>query len=282
LIEGLWDITAIAVAKTFPTFQGTGMDDGALRKVTAAINSAKRKGEVPTFVPSWQAFMAACEERFDTYNNEHKHSSLGGKPPAEVYFANFDESWSCPLTEDETLNLYRPFVERMPRRGEVTWINNIYFNQKLVELPEKTKVRVAYDMHHADHVWISDLQGRFICVAVWDGNKVDGFQKSFVEKLKDQRIDGIEKLALEKAEAARAERYGIIDGEVLERIPAIPQEVIEPLVRVQPIPREADEPLKSPVIEGGFNRQEPEEKTMTRQETTEMIQKLLEAKNKGG
>jgi putative transposase len=282
LIEGLWDITAIAVAKTFTTFQGTGMDGDTLRKNTIAINKAKRKGAVPEFVPPWQEFMRACEERFDTYNREHKHSALGGKTPAEVYYAGFDENPPCKLTDDEALNLYRPWVERTPARGEVRWINNIYFHQKLAELPGKTKVRMAYDLHNPNHVWISDLQGRFICIAEWDGNKVDGFAKSYVEKLADDRLNGIEKREMDKIELARQERYGPIDGEVLQRIPAIPQEVLEPLIRVQPIPKEAEEPLKSPVIVGGFNRQEPETKMMTRLETLEMIQKMKEAKNPGG
>jgi len=282
LIEGLWDITAIAVAKTFPTFQGTGMDGGTLRKNTNAINSAKRKGTVPEFVPPWKEFMRACEERFNAYNNEHKHSALGGKTPAEVYYAGFAETPPCKLTDDEALNLYRPWVQRTPFRGEVRWINNIYFHQKLEELPAKTKVRMAYDLNNADHVWISDLQGRFICIAEWNGNQVDGFQKTYVEKLADDRFNGIEKREMDKIELARQERYGPIDGEVLQRIPAIPQEVIEPLMRAPVVVKEQEEPLKRLVVEGGFNRQEPETKMMTRLETLQMIQKMNEAKNQGG
>jgi putative transposase len=278
LIEGLWDITAIAAAKTFATFQGTGMDGDTLRKRTNLINSAKRKGEVPAFVPKWKEFMTCCEEYFDTYNHEHKHSKLGGKTPAEVYFSNFDPTWSCPLTEDEALNLYRPFVERETRRGEVLWINNIYFNQKLVELPRKTKVRVAYDMHHADHVWISDLQGRFICIAIWNGNQVDGFAKSKREKIKDARIDGMVKRGQDQIDKAYAEQGYIIDGELLERVFVEPVEREAPLIQLFEEAKEQDEPLKQIVIDGGFNRQQPEEKTMTWQEQAEWF----ESKNNGG
>jgi len=129
LIEGLWDITTIAVAKTLPTFQGTGMDGDTLRKNTQAINKAKRKGEVPEFVTPWPVFIEKCEARFEWYNTQHQHSELGGKTPAEVYHANFDERWACRLTEDETVNLYRPWRIRTPIRGEVRWNNNIYFHQ---------------------------------------------------------------------------------------------------------------------------------------------------------
>ena len=276
LIEGLWDITAIAVAKTFPTFQGTGMDGDTLRKRTNMINSAKLKGEVPEFVPSWQVFMAACEERFDTYNHEHKHSSLGGKTPAEVYFANFDPTWSCPLTEDEALNLFRPFEIRKPTRGEVRWINNLYYHPKLAELPENSKVRVAYDLHHADHVWISDLEGVFICIAVWNGNKVDGFAKSLKDKLKDERVEGMAKRGQDKIDAAYAELGYDLEGEVLTPVPVIFREKEEELVEVPVIFREKEEALKAPVLVGKFNKQEDEEGSY--EDTVLMLQKMKEGK----
>jgi len=289
LIEGLWDITAIAVAKTFPTFQGTGMDSGALRKVTQAINSARLKGEVPNFVPTWQAFMAACEARFDWYNHEHKHVKHGGKTPASVYFANFDLSWACRLTPEEEINLYRPFIERTPDRGEIRWINNLYHCELLVGYPAKTKVRVAYDMHNADKVWISDLQGRFIGIGVWNGNQVKGFPVSKVEALKDQRIDGIVKLKQQGIADAEAERGTVIDGEVLQRIEVIPKAVEAPLIRIPVIPKavevplkrmpvipiDAEAPLKPLVLAGDFNRQEPEETVRTYQEQTLWLAKLL-------
>ncbi|MGZ8944338.1 MAG: Mu transposase C-terminal domain-containing protein [Methylococcaceae bacterium] len=277
IIEGMWDITTIAVAKTYPTFQGTGMDDGALRKVTNAINSAKRKGEVPDFVPEWAQFIKDCEARFNWYNTKHKHSSLGGKTPGEVYHANFvDEGWARRLTEEEELRLFRPSVTRQPRRGEVNFDKKIYFHQALAELPGKTKVLVAFDFHDPSQVWVSDLKGQFICIAELDGNKSDAFAKSYAKGISDKRYDGIEKRSLEKIDDARIERDGIIEGEVvLQRIDVIPQEIVAPLIRVPVIPKETEVPLKSMVIEGNFNKQEPEEKVMTAQETTLMIAKLM-------
>ncbi len=258
IIEGLWDITTIAVAKTMPTFQGTGMDGDTIRKNTQAISRAKTKGEVPEFVPSWQQFIDDCEARFDWYNAQHQHSSLGGKTPSEVYHANFDERWACPLSEDEIINLYRPFVERVPNRGEVRWINNVYFHQALAELPEKTTVRVAYDLNDANRVWVSDLQGCFICEAVWDGNKRAGMPVSLKDALKEKRIDGMEKRGQAKIDIANAERGNVIDGEVLQRVPVIPSEPVEPLKRV--------------VIEGDFNKQKPAEKQLSYQETQMFLQ----------
>jgi len=251
------------------------MDGGALRKVTAAINSAKLKGDVPDFVPTWQAFVAACEARFDWYNHEHKHVEHGGNTPASVYFANFDLSWACRLTPEEEINLYRPFIERTPNRGEIRWINNLYHCELLVNLPSKTKVRVAYDMHNADHVWISDLQGKFIGIGVWNGNQVKGFPVSHTDNLKDTRIDGMVKRKQQGIDDAEAERGNVIDGEVLQRIEVIPQALEVPLMRVPVIPKEVEAPLKNLVIDGDFNRQEPEEPIRNYQEQTLWLAKLL-------
>ena len=262
LIEGLWDITTIWAAKQMPTFQGTGMDDGAIRKNTQAINSAKTKGLVPTFVPSWQAFMDACVARFEWYNTQHKHTSLGGKTPAEVYHANFDASWACPLTYDEQLNLFRPSVERTPARGEIKWLNNIYFNPQLVELPANTKVRMSYDLDNAERVWVSDLKGRFICEAEFEANKRDGFAKSLKDALKDQRIDGKVKRAQDKIDQANAEKGLTIEGEVLHRVPVIPAEPVEPLKRL--------------VMDSGINRSEPEEQPMSYLDTVRMLKRAGE------
>lgn len=248
IIEGLWDITTIWVAKQMPTFQGTGMDEGTMRKNTQAIESAKRKGKVPEFVPSWQQFIEDCETRFHWYNTEHKHSSLGGKTPAEVYHAGFDEKWHCPLTQDEIINLYRPSVDRTPNRGEIRWLNNIYFHPSLAELPANTKVRTHYDISDASKVWVFDLNGRFICEAVFEGNKKAGFAMSLKDSVKEKRIENMVKRGQEKIDRANAERGNLIDGEVLTRIPAIPSAPVEPLKRV--------------VIDGEFQKKEPEEKTM--------------------
>jgi len=155
-------------------------------------------------------------------------------------------------------------VERIPARGEVRFINNIYFHQKLAEMPEKTKVRVAFDLCHAQSVWISDLQGRFICEAEWDGNKRAGFAESFRDQLKENRIQNRVKLAQEKIDLANAER-GVIEGEVLQRVPALPSETVEPLKKV--------------VVEAEFKQQESEEvKQLSYAETVRMLNAALKNK----
>jgi len=78
------------------------------------------------------------------------------------------------------------------------------------------------------------------------------------DSLKEKRIDGMEKRGQEKIDRANAERGNVINGEVLQRVPVIPSDPIEPLKRV--------------VIEGEFQKQKPEEKRMGYLETMMHIQ----------
>lgn len=259
IIEGIWDITCIAVAKRFHTFQGTGMDGDTLQKNTRAINSAKTKGEVPQFVPSWYEFMDECIKQFDWYNNKHEHQALGGKTPGQAYRDNLDVLMVLPLTDEECRDLYRPHVLRTPSRGEVSLYNNKYFNKSLEELPAKTQVRVAYDLNNADKVWIKDLDGRDLCEAYFDDNKVAAFPKSFVDQLKDKRIDGVIKRREKQIETIKQERT-LLEYQELE-VFKIPEEL-------KPEPEEK-------LIRFEFQRQEPEEeKQMTYAETLLAIERL--------
>lgn len=223
ILEGMWDITAIYAARQFPTFQGTGMDKETLRKNTVAINAAKNKnGKMPDNVPHWEEFIAACEARFEWYNAHHKHSALGGKTPAEVYYANFDESWACHLTDDEKVTLYRPFKERTPSRGEIKHLNNVYFHSALAALPANTKVRMYYDIYDPNQVWVTDLTGVPICVAEWNANSSTGFPVSLRQKLKIQRAKNKKKLGEERFNVADTELNSLLDADysLIEAIPA--------------------------------------------------------------
>lgn len=243
IIEGIWDITTIAVAKKFHTFQGTGMDSNTLQKNTRAINSAKTKGEVPQFVPSWYEFMDECIKQFEWYNNKHEHQALGGKTPSQAYLDNLDPLMVLPLTDEEHRDLYRPHVLRTPSRGEVSLYNNKYFSKKLEELPAKTQVRVAYDLNDAQQVWIKDLDGRDICTAEFDGNKVDAFPKTFVDQLKDKRIDGVIRRKEQQIELIKQEKT-LIEYQELKtfQIPdELKSEPVAELVRFIPRKQESEE-----------------------------------------
>lgn len=252
IIEGVWDIILIRLAKKYPTFQGTGMDKETLNKNTRAINSAKKRGEVPDFVPSWQEFMADVIDAINEYNHHHKHSRLKGKTPAQAYEEGIDPLMHATLTPEEIENLYRPHVERKPARGEIRLFNNIYFNQSLVELPANSRVRVAFDLNNAEKVWVQDLQGRFIGEAIWNGNQRDAFPKTHVQRLKDNRIDGQLKLVEQKTKEILAQKTLIEHDNLIRDIPK-PAEPKRELIKVY------------------FAPPEPEHKPMTRAETKDFL-----------
>lgn len=220
LIERIWQTITIPLAQTFPTFQGKITDKETLNKITRQINSAKRRGEVPDFVPSWKQFIDEVEKAIDDYNANHEHRSLGGKTPAKVYAEKFDPLTAVELTDIEKRDLYRPEVERSTSRGEVSVFNNIYFLRDLADLPAKTKVRVSFDIHDPGKVWVKHLDGRFLGEAIWDGNKRDGFPKPHMQKLKEERVAGIVKLKQEQIKTAQMELNETINQEAMNTVEA--------------------------------------------------------------
>lgn len=220
LIERVWGTLLIPLAKTFPSCQAKSTDRETLNKMTRQIDSAKRRGEVPDFIPSWKQFIDELEKVINDYNANHEHRSLGGKTPAEVYAAKLDPLTAVPLTPDEQRDLYRPEVERSTSRGEVNMFNNIYFLRELAELPLKTKVRVAFDIHDPSKVWVKDLEGRLLGEAIWDGNKRDGFPKPYIQKLRDERVAGMVGRAQEKIKTAQLELVETINQVAMDNYEA--------------------------------------------------------------
>lgn len=213
IIERLWQHTTIHVAKQLPTYQGKDMDKETHRKISNEISSYKRKGLTPEYVISWDEFIKRMEERFHWYNHNHTHRELKGKVPADVYVENMKSETVKRLSEQDIITLYRPSVERIPIRGEVRLYNNVYYAKALLDVPDNTKVKVTYDFMDAEKVWVCDLQGRYICEAIWDDNKVDAFPKTRIQQLKEIRVQAIENRAQERIDMARMELNGILDGE---------------------------------------------------------------------
>ncbi|TAN50860.1 MAG: hypothetical protein EPN21_07880 [Methylococcaceae bacterium] len=220
LIERVWQTLTIPLARTFPTCQTKTMDKETLNKATRAINSAKARGEVPAFVPSWKQFIEALDAAIADYNANHQHRSLGGATPASVYAAKLDPLTSVPLSADEVRELFRPEVERSTARGEVKLFNNTYYLRDLADLKAGTKVRVSYDIHDPSQVWIKDMDGRLIGVAAFEGNTKDGFAKPYMQRLKEQRVADTVQRRMEQIETARAELNATIEMQALEALEA--------------------------------------------------------------
>ena len=84
--------------------------------------------------------------------------------------------------------LFMPQAVRKVARGEIQLHNNLYFSQDLQEY-HGDSLRVAYNIHNAEWVWLFDDDGRFVCKAQWNGNRIDYMPKPFIEQAKDKRVD---------------------------------------------------------------------------------------------
>lgn len=218
----------VNAAKSLQSFMGKSMDAQAKQLVHKASRKALSLKNVPALanikslspnmIPSWEDFKAFAAAQIDWYNNQ-PHRSLpkvldeSGKrrhmTPNECWALKVaDGAEIIKIAEDEKSILFMPQVLRQVSRGFVQFRNNKYFSAALEEY-HGDMVRVAYDIHDAQNVWIYDDTGRFICKADWESNRISYMPVSEVEWAKDKRIDAQMKRLKKKGdelEAARPQR----------------------------------------------------------------------------
>ncbi|WP_398309319.1 Mu transposase C-terminal domain-containing protein [Zoogloea sp.] len=220
IIERLWRTTTLPLAERYPTVLTKTADRDSIRIVGQILAKAERKGETSRLLPSWSQFMADLDAAVLDYNTGHKHRELGGLTPAEAYAAKLDKD-SIVFGPDaaEIDELWRPEVKRTPSRCVFTLFNNTYFRRDLQdELAEGEEVRVRFDIHNADRVWLYRMDGTPIGEAIWDGNKKAAFPVPFVERKREERAAGIK---------ARAQReINRADAELTQTLIAPPMDVV--------------------------------------------------------
>ncbi|ELU9034619.1 Mu transposase C-terminal domain-containing protein, partial [Salmonella enterica] len=108
------------------------------------------------------------------------------------------------LTPAELHEMFRPEKVCTTTRGEVRLFNNIYFSTVLADYTGE-EVRVNYDIHDANSVIIRRMDGSFICDAIWNGNRVDGFAKPVIQTQLEKRVKGRIDRGMERVEDAKRE-----------------------------------------------------------------------------
>ena len=166
--------------------------------------------------PTWAQFKADLEEAVRQYNFEHEHRSLPKNPETGRHFTpmgyyEYRMKTDGMRVKTDALSpleldfMYRPEEERTPERGTVALHNNTYFHQDLLDYSGQ-KVRVAYDIHDAEHVIVKDMQGKVICKAVFNGNKRAAFAETRMEQLAERRRKGQTKRLQDKMDLIEAQR----------------------------------------------------------------------------
>ncbi len=218
IIERLWQVTLIPLARTYPTCTWRGADEGATTKMLKLLN---RKDQGGIAIPSFRQFVDDVARAVDDYNLHHAHRELGGRSPEDEYQARIDrDSIVFGPSDAELAALWMPEVVRVPQRGRVSLYGNSYCKPDLVALlPEGAKVRVRYDIHDAERVWLLTMDGVYLGEARWDSHREAAFPVPKMDQLRAQRAAG----KIRRGEKIIAEAQAEL-GEVLDVLPAEPAE----------------------------------------------------------
>ncbi|MCG7655903.1 Mu transposase C-terminal domain-containing protein [Wielerella bovis] len=211
VIERVHQTVWVQAAKEFQSYIGKDMDAETSQKVHKASRKAMKQDivlkNVPalanirslsaSLIPDWREFVAFGDEWVGEYNNRPHRSlpkvtdvsgSIRHMTPNEMWALKAQESAITQVDEDDAMYLFMPQAVRKVARGEIQLHNNLYFSQDLQEY-HGDELRVAYNIHNADWVWLFDDDGRFVCKAQWNGNRIDYMSKPFIEQAKDKRVD---------------------------------------------------------------------------------------------
>lgn len=223
LIERSWRTHMINCARQFASYQGKDVDSLSFRKVAGhlaseqrAIKRAAETGgviQLSSKAPSWQQFIDAIERSVNEYNQQHRHRMLPkgahGKhmTPAEAWGAMLDTSLQHVPSQQELRMLFMPATLRKSIRGEVQFLNQVYFAPELMQV-DGQQVRVQYDIHDPAYVLIFTTEGEFVCEAKWNANRIDYFPKPVVEMAREKRVRGIVKRREAQIDTAMRELQG--------------------------------------------------------------------------
>jgi len=222
IIESLWMSTLIPLAREYPTCTWRGADENAVNKMLKALNRNDQGG---VRIPTFRQLLDDVERVVNDYNLHHEHRELGGNTPEDEYQARLDkDSIVFGPTDAEIMALWMPEVTRKPTRGLISLFGNEYCRRDLVDvLPEGARVRVRYDLHNPDKVWLLTLDGVFLGEAAWNGHRVAAFPIPEMERLRGVRAAGKIKRGEEIIAEAQAEL-----GEVYDLTPAVPLPPLQP------------------------------------------------------
>ncbi|MGR3760923.1 Mu transposase C-terminal domain-containing protein [Roseobacteraceae bacterium NS-SX3] len=223
-------------AKEFVTYLGADMDREAAQRVHKRTRRDLKEFGTSALLPSFEEFLAVVEARVAAYNDA-SHESLRVRDPitGRVRRGSPNEAWAefasngfdhFPVSDAEADDLFRPYVKRRCRRGEVEWIRNQYMHPAL-EPFHGQDVLVGYDIHDASKVWVRELDqvagetqpGRLICVADFWHNKERYVPVTFEQHAREQRVKGQLRRLGAKQERAEADLRAPM---LLDNAPEVP------------------------------------------------------------
>jgi len=188
------------LARKAPTYIGERMDDEARKRAFKITRAEIKETGTSRLLTPWKDFLGELDAEVTAYNRR-PHETLPkiidpetGKRrhmcPDEAWARAMAEGWQPDaISAADAVDLFRPAETRKVNRGIVQIIGNEYFAAELERLHGE-EVIVAYDIHDAGKVWVRLLDGRFVCEAIFEGNKRSYLPVSFVEQAHAKRVAG--------------------------------------------------------------------------------------------
>ncbi|ECH1485023.1 DDE-type integrase/transposase/recombinase [Salmonella enterica subsp. enterica] len=206
IIERLNGVIPVNLARRFATYNGRNADPEFVRvmsKKMVSLTNALRQGKELTteqkrtlgLIPDWNTLTQAVGEEIEKYNQSHEHSELpkvNGQHMSPLAYRKFVLETEGDdieyVTAQELRDMFLPEEMRTAARGWIQLGTNDYFAKELIEVDQE-KVRVAFNPHDAQEVYIRRLDGTFVCTAVWNGNKRAPVPVARVEKAMQERAN---------------------------------------------------------------------------------------------
>ena len=172
VVERVHQSCLVRAAKELPTYIGAKMDEEAKHRIHKLTRADIKMIGRSRMLMSFDDFREFIGVQVAAYNSR-RHSELGMSPLDrwEKLLRDEPDTVIDRLSPEEATDAFRPYVERVARRGQVELWTNTYFLRDLEHHHGET-VQVGFDIHDASRVWVRDKAGRLIGVAELDGNKV--------------------------------------------------------------------------------------------------------------
>ena len=220
--QSIW----VQAGRKLPSFMGASMDREARQRVYKKVRADIIAFGHSKLLPEWRDFCRFAADEIVDYN-ARPHRGLPRyrndsgtliHPSPDAHWHHFmEKGWAPVMLEAiEAQDLFRPYEMRKVQRAHIRINSGVYFAPELEALDMHGQdVRVGFDPTDPTHIWIRDLDDRFLCRAELDASKHDYFPLSFVERTREERAKGQRRRLAERsqiidAELGRGERPAII------------------------------------------------------------------------
>lgn len=242
LVERFHHSVLVRLAKRYPSYIGEDMDKQAAtsaHKISLALlkeGTREAKQRMKLWVPDLDTFyhdlLAEVRQYNDTPHSElpkvrdYETGVLRHMTPNEMWDRAVERGFVAMAGRPHEVEMMcRPTKVVVTRRGEIRFINQIYFSKELVPMHGEDVV-IRFDFRDGSRVWVFNLDDQLICEAQFEGNSVDAKPRSFIDAAAEKREKGQFGRLVTKAKTLTGR-----DVEIVEKTQPVPEVVREDVER---------------------------------------------------